>query len=83
MDAAAFKMDQFMSATVPPVATTEVTTPPQQDEEQQQQEQQSPGVEEIHVDQDVTPPEAESPPAQTINNPFEELTTESTPPSKG
>jgi len=73
MDAAAFKMDQFMSATVPPATTTptEVTTP-------QPDEEQTPVVEEVHVDQDVTPTEAETPPAQTIN-PFEELSTEQTP----
>ena len=66
-----------MSATVPPVTTTttEVTTP-------QPDEEQAPVVEEVHVDQDITPTEAETPPAKTIN-PFEELSTEQTPSNTG
>ena len=82
MDAAAFKMDQFMSATIPPVSTTTEETTPTESTESTPVEtpREEPQIETIVPPvQEVTPPT----PVETVEtidnaqiNPFERLTTE-------
>ena len=82
MDAAAFKMDQFMSATIPPVSTTteETTSTESTESTRVETPREEPQIETIVTPvQEVTPPTSVET-VETIDNaqinPFERLTTE-------